>query len=96
MNIKSTNICISNESVVNPISARYIISRRGTQLVFYKYNTYTPNSKLKPESRSRDWKCSMYHKAKCKARLVTKLTSNGDIIHVTSSVHTHEPMFPVV
>ncbi|KAL9893483.1 uncharacterized protein ACN427_007581, partial [Glossina fuscipes fuscipes] len=74
--------------------AQYITSRRGTQLVFFKHNTYTPNSKLKPYTRSRDWKCSMYHKAKCKARLVTKFTTIGDIIHETSTFHTHQPMYP--
>lgn len=90
-----TNNIFAFLAVPNSIPARYIISSRGTQLVFYKYNSYTPNSKLKPDTRSRDWKCSMYHKAKCRARIVTKVTPAGDIIHVTSSVHTHEPMFPV-
>ncbi|XP_073819467.1 pre-mod(mdg4)-AD, partial [Musca autumnalis] len=76
--------------------ARYIISRRGTQLVLFRHNTYTPNSKIKPESLKRDWKCSMYHKAKCKARLVTKFTSAGDIIHVTCAMHSHPDMYPPI
>uniref|UniRef100_A0A034W8K6 FLYWCH-type domain-containing protein n=1 Tax=Bactrocera dorsalis TaxID=27457 RepID=A0A034W8K6_BACDO len=35
----------------------------------------------------------MYHKAKCRARLVTKHTFTGDVIHVTSAKHTHKPMY---
>uniref|UniRef100_A0A0A1WN25 DNA mismatch repair protein MutS n=1 Tax=Zeugodacus cucurbitae TaxID=28588 RepID=A0A0A1WN25_ZEUCU len=35
----------------------------------------------------------MYHKAKCRARLVTKHTVTGDVIHVTSAIHTHKPMY---
>ncbi|XP_017119659.1 uncharacterized protein LOC108141039 isoform X1 [Drosophila elegans] len=35
----------------------------------------------------------MYHKAKCRARLVTRITSGGDIIHVTSNLHTHPAMY---
>ncbi|XP_016992107.2 uncharacterized protein LOC108053889 [Drosophila rhopaloa] len=35
----------------------------------------------------------MYHKAKCRARLVTRITSFGDLIHVTSNLHTHPTMY---
>ncbi|XP_041447585.1 uncharacterized protein LOC111077844 isoform X2 [Drosophila obscura] len=35
----------------------------------------------------------MYHKAKCRARLVTRLTRSGDLIHVTSRFHTHPTMY---
>nr|XP_017003666.1 uncharacterized protein LOC108061792 [Drosophila takahashii] len=35
----------------------------------------------------------MYHKAKCRARLVTRITRGGDIIHVTSNRHTHPTMY---
>ncbi|XP_034485548.1 uncharacterized protein LOC117790267 [Drosophila innubila] len=35
----------------------------------------------------------MYHKAKCRARLVTRITSQGDLIHVTSYRHTHQSMY---
>jgi len=35
----------------------------------------------------------MYHKAKCRARLVTRLTTQGDLIHVTSYRHTHQSMY---
>lgn len=35
----------------------------------------------------------MYHKAKCRARLVTRITLQGDLIHVTSYQHTHPVMY---
>ncbi|XP_017023374.1 uncharacterized protein [Drosophila kikkawai] len=73
--------------------AQYVRSNRGTDLVYHEGNTYTPNEKLRQGQKSRDWKCSMYHKAKCRARLVTKLTHGGDIIHVTSNLHTHPTMY---
>ncbi|KRF78290.1 uncharacterized protein Dvir_GJ26406, partial [Drosophila virilis] len=73
--------------------AQYVRSNRGTDLVYYEGNTYTPNEKLRAGQKSRDWKCSMYHKAKCRARLVTRITSQGDLIHVTSYRHTHPVMF---
>ncbi|XP_020813804.1 uncharacterized protein LOC110188421 [Drosophila serrata] len=73
--------------------AQYVRSNRGTDLVYYEGNTYTPNEKLRQGQKSRDWKCSMYHKAKCRARLVTRLTLGGDIIHVTSNLHTHPSMY---
>lgn len=68
-------------------------SNRGTDLVYYEGNTYTPNEKLREGQKSRDWKCSMYHKAKCRARLVTRITPQGDLIHVTCSQHTHPVMY---
>lgn len=61
--------------------------------MLHEYNTYTPNEKVRDGRLSRDWKCSMYHKAKCRARLVTKHTFTGDVIHVTSAIHTHKPMY---
>lgn len=73
--------------------AQYVRSNRGTDLVYYEGNTYTPNEKLREGQKSRDWKCSMYHKAKCRARLVTRITSHGDLIHVTSYRHTHQSMY---
>lgn len=73
--------------------AQYVRSNRGTDLVYHEGNTYTPNEKLRLGQKSRDWKCSMYHKAKCRARLVTRLTPGGDIIHVTSNQHTHPTMY---
>ncbi|XP_017056956.2 uncharacterized protein LOC108098513, partial [Drosophila ficusphila] len=73
--------------------AQYVRSNRGTDLVYHEGNTYTPNEKLREGQKSRDWKCSMYHKAKCRARLVTRITSCGDIIHVTSNMHTHPTMY---
>ncbi|BFF90425.1 uncharacterized protein DMAD_08952 [Drosophila madeirensis] len=71
----------------------YVRSKRGTGLVYYEGNTYTPNEKLREGQLSRDWKCSMYHKAKCRARLVTRNTRSGEVIHVTSRFHTHPSMY---
>ncbi|XP_017967241.2 uncharacterized protein LOC108659007 [Drosophila navojoa] len=73
--------------------AQYVRSSRGTDLVFFEGNTYTPNEKLREGQKSRDWKCSMYHKAKCRARLNTRITDLGDLIHMTSQKHTHTPMY---
>ncbi|KRG02415.1 uncharacterized protein LOC26527489 isoform X1 [Drosophila mojavensis] len=73
--------------------AQYVRSSRGTDLVFFEGNTYTPNEKLREGQKSRDWKCSMYHKAKCRARLNTRITDLGDLIHMTSHKHTHKPMY---
>ncbi|XP_023175665.1 uncharacterized protein LOC111602678 [Drosophila hydei] len=73
--------------------AQYVRSSRGTDLVFYEGNTYTPNEKLREGQKSRDWKCSMYHKAKCRARLNTRMTNQGDLIHMTSQKHSHPAMY---
>ncbi|XP_017861856.1 PREDICTED: uncharacterized protein LOC108612886 [Drosophila arizonae] len=73
--------------------AQYVRSSRGTDLVFFEGNTYTPNEKLREGQKSRDWKCSMYHKAKCRARLNTRISDLGDLIHMTSHKHTHTPMY---
>lgn len=70
----------------------YTTSRRGTQLVVHKENTYTPNEKFRLGQKSRDWKCSMYYKAKCPARLVTMASDMGETIRVTCDIHTHPPM----
>ncbi|XP_055704668.1 modifier of mdg4-like isoform X37 [Phlebotomus papatasi] len=69
----------------------YVPSKRGTNLILYDGNTYTPNDKIQPGHLSRSWKCSQYYRQKCKARIVTK----NDTIRVAVAMHTHEPMFPV-
>nr|NP_001247228.1 modifier of mdg4, isoform AD [Drosophila melanogaster]AFH06546.1 modifier of mdg4, isoform AD [Drosophila melanogaster] len=83
----------NTEAQDNSKIAQYVRSNRGTDLVYHEGNTYTPNEKLREGQKSRDWKCSMYHKAKCRARLVTRITGGGDIIHVTSNLHTHPTMY---
>ncbi|XP_059611368.1 modifier of mdg4-like isoform X25 [Phlebotomus argentipes] len=68
----------------------YVPSKRGTNLILYDGNTYTPNDKLQPGHLSRSWKCSQYYRQKCKARIVTK----NNKIRVAVPIHTHDPMFP--
>lgn len=63
-------------------------SRRGTRCLYYDGYVYTPNQREKPGLIKRDYKCSMYHRTKCRARARTDARSNS--IH-TSSVHNHSP-----
>lgn len=69
-------------------------SARGTVLVLFKNNTYTPNEKRRFDKARRDWKCSMYYKAHCKARVVTTIRGTKEFIKQTFFDHTHEPMLP--
>lgn len=75
-------------------SVHYVSSKRGTQLVMYDGNTYTPNEKSYPGQYSRNWKCSMYYKCKCKARVITRETNNIEVIRMAVAEHTHPQMYP--
>lgn len=75
-------------------AAVYVTSKRGTQLVFYDGNTYTPNEKSYPGQGSRNWKCSQYYKSKCKARVITREINNRDVIRSAITEHTHPKMYP--
>lgn len=55
---------------------RFVFSKRGTKLVYFHGNTFTPNDK-KTEGK-RDWKCSMYYKKNCRARLRTLTDKNNE------------------
>lgn len=75
-------------------TAVYVTSKRGTQLVFYDGNTYTPNEKSYPGQGSRNWKCSQYYKSKCKARVITREINNRDVIRSAIIEHTHPKVYP--
>lgn len=75
-------------------AAVYVTSKRGTQLVFYDGNTYTPNEKSYPGQGSRNWKCSQYYKSKCKARVITREINNRDVIRCAITEHTHPKVYP--
>lgn len=70
---------------------RFVQSKRGSIQVFYDGNTYTPNDKKLDGKRS--YKCSMYYKKNCKARLITKLGLNNQTTLKVSSEHTHPKMY---
>lgn len=78
--------------VIEPVD--YVASKRGTHLVLYDGNTYTPNEKPFPGQSTRNWKCSMYYKSKCRARVITKEVNNTEVLRVAVSEHTHSSMFP--
>lgn len=71
--------CVSGNDV------NYVFSARGTQMIYYQGNTYVPNEKVALPNRKRNWKCSMYFKEKCRARVTTK---NGRL-EVPVPNHTH-------
>lgn len=51
---------------------KYVQSARGTMMIQYQGNTYVPNEKVGLPNRKRNWKCSLYYKHKCRARVTTK------------------------
>lgn len=73
---------------------RYILSKRGTEHVLYEGNTYTPNEKLLQGRCVRTWKCSMYYKYKCRARVTTRHFGDKEFIKSTFVEHTHAKLFP--
>lgn len=66
---------------------RFVYSKRGTKLVYFQGNTFTPNDK-KTEGR-RDWKCSMYYKKNCRARLRTLTNKNNETTVTLIPEHSH-------
>jgi hypothetical protein len=71
---------------------RFVLSKRGTKLVYLDGNTFTPNDK-KTEGK-RDWKCSMYYKKNCKARVTTfTSTDEGKTTARLVSDHSHEKIY---
>lgn len=69
-------------------------SKRGTKLVVFKGNTYTPNQKSYPGQRSRDWKCTLYYRQHCRARIMTRVDAFGyEYVDEKSAQHSHPPIF---
>lgn len=73
---------------------RYVTSKRGTKLVLFAGNTFTPNERPHPGQVSRNWKCSMYYKTKCRARVITRHQNGHEYIRPAFPVHTHPTQFP--
>lgn len=73
-------------------------SKRGTHLVLFDGNTYTPNERAYPGQYSRNWKCSLYYKCKCRARIITreflKQGNRKEVIKVAVADHTHPQVYP--
>ncbi|XP_055594997.1 modifier of mdg4-like isoform X44 [Uranotaenia lowii] len=72
----------------------YVLSKRGTKHLFYDGNTYTPNERPFPGQRSRTWKCTLYYRLKCRARVVTTETYGKPRLRVVVAEHTHDKVFP--
>ena len=71
-------------------SYTYVLSKRGTKLILYDGNTYTPNDKEGLSKKSRNYKCSQYYRFKCKARLAT--CENSDL-RVICALHSHSKIY---
>lgn len=72
----------------------YVSSKRGTHLVLYEGNTFTPNQKLTTGKAVRNWKCSLYYKEKCRARVITRQEGDMEFIRAAVTTHTHPKRFP--
>lgn len=72
----------------------YVLSKRGTKHLLYDGNTYTPNERPYPGQRTRTWKCTLYYRLKCRARIVTSETYGLPNLRVVVAEHTHDKLFP--
>lgn len=72
----------------------YITSKRGTDHVLFEGNTFTPNEKTVDGQGCRSWKCSMYYKLKCKARITTRHVGGRDYLKPSLHAHNHLAMYP--
>ncbi|XP_062698353.1 uncharacterized protein LOC109413361 [Aedes albopictus] len=72
----------------------YVLSKRGTKHLFFDGNMYTPNERPYPGQRSRTWKCTLYYRLKCRARIVTSEANGLPKLRVVVAEHTHEKLFP--
>lgn len=75
----------------NKPTFRFVQSKRGTLLVYYEGNTFTPNDKRLDGKRS--YKCSMYYKMACKARLITSVGANNHTILKMTAQHSHPKIY---
>lgn len=71
----------------------FIKSKRGTHLLVFDGNPYTPNEKLDPNEPNRSWKCCLYYKNQCKARLRT-YRKDGYTWFFSKSGHNHIKKYP--
>lgn len=70
---------------------RFVLSKRGTRQIFYEGNTFTPNDKK--TGGKRDWKCSLYYKQSCRARLTTFTSENNETTVRLISNHSHPNVY---
>lgn len=73
---------------------QYIQSKRGTDHVLFEGNTYTPNEKMSDSQGARTWKCSMYYRLKCRARLTTRRVGDKEYLKPSAHVHNHDKLYP--
>lgn len=71
----------------------YIQSKRGCYHVLHDGNTYTPNEKSADGQGVRSWKCSMYYRQKCKARVTTRRIGETEFLRPSPHIHNHDPMY---
>lgn len=72
----------------------YAQSKRGAVHVLYNGSSYTPNEKSINSSGCRTWKCSMYYKYKCRARLTTRTFGNKEYLKPSAHEHNHDHLYP--
>jgi hypothetical protein len=70
---------------------RFVLSKRGTRQVFFDGNVFTPNDKK--TGGKRDWKCSLYYKLSCRARVTTFTGENEETTIRLVSDHSHPKMY---
>ncbi|CRK91951.1 CLUMA_CG005563, isoform AG [Clunio marinus] len=70
---------------------RYVLSKRGTKHVYFNGNTFTPNDKK--TSGKRLWKCALYYKSSCKARILTESDENSEFLVKCFAEHSHPNMY---
>jgi FLYWCH zinc finger domain len=70
---------------------KLVRSKRGTTHIFYDGNTFTPNEKINCGKRT--WKCTLYYKQNCKARLTTFTGSNNQTTVRAISAHSHPKVY---
>lgn len=73
---------------------QYIRSKRGTDHVLYDGNAFTPNEKNSDGQGSRTWKCSMYYKLKCRARITTRRIGLREFLKPSVHSHNHAKLYP--
>lgn len=67
---------------------KFITTQRGSKLLYLNGYKYTPNQKDVPHQKRKDYKCSMYHRLKCKARAI--ITGIPEQVKIRG-FHNHHP-----
>lgn len=88
-------VCHQSVSAKEIEGVQYIRSKRGTNHVLFEGNTFTPNEKTDAGLTHRTWKCSMYYRLKCRARLVTRRVGCKEFLKPPVHEHNHENSHPI-